>query len=196
MTAIRRTLDRTETLGRVDAPAGAVQRWLRRLLPEERPGAAALAGSWLGHPLHPLVVLAPIGAWLSAEVLDALPGHQPAARRLVLTGLAAAWPAVVTGAVEYRKLGPRQRRVGFLHLLANVTAGTCYAVSYWNRRRGNTVAGRLWGLGGLTAVSVGGSLGGHLTYAQGVGVYRWQPERLGRAGAAEPSRVATPAPPT
>jgi uncharacterized membrane protein len=190
MSVVQRTLERVETLEQVDAPAGAVQGWLHRVLPDRLRVAAPLGGSWLGHPLHPVLVLAPIGAWLSACVLDAMPGQQPAARRLVLTGLIAAAPAVVTGAVDYRRLAPRQRRVGFVHLLANLTAGACYAASYQSRRRGHPGAGQALALLGLAAVGTGGTLGGHLTYAQGVGVFRWQPERalpqLTEAGAGRP----------
>ena len=175
MTVISRTLERIESLRQLDAPAGALQTVLGRLLPEGRRIAAPLGGSGLGHPLHPALVLVPIGSWLSASVLDTVPGQQPAARRLVLTGLLAAVPAAVTGAVDYRSLSGRQRRVGFVHLLSNLTATTCYAASYRSRLRGDTAAGRALGLLGLTAVGIGGALGGHLTYAQGVGVYRWQP---------------------
>jgi hypothetical protein len=29
----------------------------------------------------------------------------------------------------------------------------------------------------LAAIGIGGALGGHLSYAQGAGVFRWQPVR-------------------
>lgn len=186
MTVVTRTLERIETLAPVDAPAGVVQRWLHRLLPHQPRVVEPLGGSWLGHALHPVVVLVPIGAWLSAGVLDTVPGQQPAARRLVLAGLVAAVPAVVTGAVDYRKLAGAQRRVGFVHLLANLTAGLCYTASYQSRRRGHTLVGQALGLIGLSAVVAGGTLGGHMTYAQGVGVYRWQPQRTAQP-ATEPA---------
>jgi uncharacterized membrane protein len=188
MSVITRTMDRIEKLSRVDAPAGLVQRGVNRLFPEGSRIVPPLAGSWLGHPLHPALVLAPIGSWLSATVLDAVPGQQPAARRLVLTGLAAAVPAVVTGAVEYRQLSGRQRRVGFVHLVANATAAACYAASYRKRVRGHTAAAQGLGLLGLAAVTVGGTLGGHLAYAHGVGVYRWQPPPAPTEEPAAPER--------
>jgi uncharacterized membrane protein len=177
MTYVQRTLEQTETLERVNAPASTVQRWLQQALPDERRGVAALSGSWLGHPLHPVLVLVPIGAWVSVGLLDAIPGQQKAARKLVLAGLAGAVPAAIAGAADYRKLDEKQRRVGFVHLLANATASVCMAASYRARVRGRFLAGRTWALFGLAAVGIGGTLGGHLSYAQGVGVYRWQPER-------------------
>lgn len=177
MSIVSRTLDATETLDRVDPAAGAVQTRVRRILPQDRPAGKLLGGSFLGHPLHPLLVLAPIGSWLSATVLDLVPGQEQAARKLVLTGLLTAPLAVATGLADFRQLGPRPRRVGFLHAIANSTAVGCFAVSYLARRAGRTGAGRLWGALGMGAVGFGGSLGGHLSYAQGVGVYRWQPDR-------------------
>ena len=47
----------------------------------------ALHGVWLGHPLHPVLVQAAAGAWLSASVMD-LAGDPEAARLLAAAGLA------------------------------------------------------------------------------------------------------------
>ena len=40
-----------------------------------------LSGTWMGHPLHPLLTDIPIGAWTSAMILDLLnrPGDREAA---------------------------------------------------------------------------------------------------------------------
>src|SRR5690606_3820689 len=117
--------------------------------------------------------------------------REVAARRMVLTGLLSAGPAVLTGAVDFRELSGPRRRVGFLHLLANATGTLCYAASYLARRRGHHGIGRALALAGLAAVGTAGTLGGHLTYAQGVGVYRWQPERSGQRPSEPASRPTT-----
>ncbi len=106
-----------------------------------------------------------------------LPRQQDAARRLVLAGVVAAAPAVASGLAEYRELDARGRRVGLVHALANLTASACYAASYGLRRRGRPGAGKVAAVLGLAAVSAGGALGGHLTYGQGAGVFRWQARR-------------------
>ena len=49
-----------------------------------------LHGTWLGHPLHPVLVQVPIGTWTSAGMLDAIPAMRPAATMLIGTGVAAA----------------------------------------------------------------------------------------------------------
>jgi uncharacterized membrane protein len=176
MMKIPETLSSVESLAQVDPPARALQRQVRRVLPEG-PVYRALAGSWIGHPLHPLIILMPVGAWMSAGILDLLPRQQEAARRLVLAGLIGAAPAVAAGLAEYRELDERGRRVGLVHALANLTASACYAASYGLRRRGRTGAGKAAAMLGMAAVSAGGALGGHLTYAQGAGVFRWQARR-------------------
>ena len=181
----RRALDRAERMEGLDRPADVVQRLADGVFPDTRGITMRLSGSRLGHPVHPALVAAPIGAWMSAGLLDLMPGHEDAARRLVLSGVVAAVPTAATGAVEFRKLRGEQRRIGVLHLLANVTASTCYLTSYLQRRRGGT--GRGAALLGLAAVSLGGLLGGHLTYALGAGVFRWRSDRA----APQPS----PAPP-
>src|SRR3712207_5470046 len=56
-----------------------------------------LHGTWLGHPLHPVLVQVPVGAWVSAGLLDAIPRLRPAATVLIGTGVAAARPAAMSG---------------------------------------------------------------------------------------------------
>jgi hypothetical protein len=66
-----------------------------------RPGWAKdlLAGTWLGHPAHPMLTDLPIGAWTSAVILDLVGGKQArqAADERVGVGVLAAVPTAVTG---------------------------------------------------------------------------------------------------
>lgn len=179
MTIMSRTLEATENLEQVDSLASAAQRQVSRVILEGQPAERLLGGSWLGHPLHPLLVVIPIGSWLSATILDLL-GQESAAQRLTITGVIGAPVAALAGAADFRQLDRRTRRVGFIHGLSNLAATGCFAASYVLRRSGRIGAGRLWSTLGLVALGAGGSLGGHLTYAQGVGVFRWQPERRRR----------------
>ena len=108
-----------------------------------RPVRDALHGVWLGHPLHPVLVQAPVGAWLSAAVLDVARGRAAVAeaqrRRLVAFGLAAA-AAALAGAVDWSEQHEQQMRVGVVHLAANVTAAALYGASLLDPGRGR--AGR------------------------------------------------------
>ncbi|WP_420363643.1 DUF2231 domain-containing protein [Curtobacterium aetherium] len=133
-----------------------------------------LHGVPFGHPLHPLMVQVPLGAWLSSAVLDLVPnrGNRKASRHLVGVGIVAAGAASAAGFVDWSELDREQRRTGWVHAVVNGTALTLYGLSWMQRRRGNHAAGRLLGFAGLTVVSAGGYLGGHLSYRQRGGVSR------------------------
>lgn len=148
----------------VDPVRGALRGLLRR-----GPVADALHGVWLGHPLHPTVVQVAIGAFTSASVLDALPGHERSARVLVATGLAASAPAAVTGWADWSGLHEQQQRVGVVHAAVNVAGLAAYAASLAARLGGREGRGRAFGWAGLTLLGVGGFLGGHLSFRQAAG---------------------------
>lgn len=134
-----------------------------------------LHGRWLGHPLHPALVQLPIGAWMSAGVLDLLPGTRRASRVLIGTGMVAALPAAWTGAADWAELHKPQLRTGLVHALANSAALGLYAASLTARMRGRECRGRLLGFGGLTAAGLGGLIGGHLAYRQAAGPNKAEP---------------------
>jgi nitrite reductase/ring-hydroxylating ferredoxin subunit/uncharacterized membrane protein len=140
---------------------------VRRTIPSRRV-QDILHGVWLGHPLHPALVLTPIGAWTSAAVLDLLPGRDRSARTLVGLGLLTAGPTAATGLADWSQARPEQQRVGLVHALANSTAAGLYGASYVARLR-DPAAGRLLSLAGLGAVLAGGMLGGHLSFRQALG---------------------------
>jgi nitrite reductase/ring-hydroxylating ferredoxin subunit/uncharacterized membrane protein len=132
-----------------------------------------VSGSWLGHPLHPMLTDLTIGAMTSAVLLDWLGGRQsrPATQRLIGIGLLSAAPTVAAGASDWgdtELADERVRRVGIVHATTNLVGSSLFAASYAARRRGED--GRLLALAGGAALTAGGYLGGHLTFAEGVGV--------------------------
>jgi nitrite reductase/ring-hydroxylating ferredoxin subunit/uncharacterized membrane protein len=129
----------------------------------------ALHGVPVGHPLHPALVLVPAGTWISAAVLDLLPGTARASRTLVGTGVVAAVPAIAAGWADWARSDREQQRVGIVHAVANETAWTLYAASWVARRTGREGLGRVLGFAGFGLVGFGGYLGGHLGYRQAVG---------------------------
>ncbi|MFB7172072.1 DUF2231 domain-containing protein [Streptomyces sp. NPDC056254] len=163
------TLDRLERTTLADPAIRALQRGIRSL-----PLGAArdvLRGRPLGHPLHPVLVQVPIGCWLSAAVLDAVPGERRAATTLTAVGLAGVAPAAIAGWADWADMPPEQARVGLAHAVSNAAAVGCYAVSLAARLRGRPAKGRLWSWAGLAAVSVTGALGGHIAYRQAGGAH-------------------------
>jgi uncharacterized membrane protein len=164
----------------IDSPAHAIRSVLDRVM--KPPVANALSGTWLGHPVHPLVVTAPIGAWLSAGVLDLTHGDPVAARRLVGFGVGCAAASAATGWSDWRKTTGPAARVGLVHAVCNGTAVALYTFSWRSRAAGNHRLGRRLALAGAVFLGAGGFLGGHLAYALGVNV---RPA----ARAAEPASV-------
>jgi nitrite reductase/ring-hydroxylating ferredoxin subunit len=152
-------ISRLEQATSLDGLVAAGQR-AARLIP---PGKLrdALHGTWLGHPLHPLLVQATAGTWLSASILDLTGGDDRAARGLAAAGLAAAVPAIAAGTTDWSEQHEQQLRVGVIHALANTVALACYGGSLLTRSRR---ASRGLRLGGLAALGAGGLLGGHLSF--------------------------------
>ena len=152
-------ISRLEQEFRLDRVVSAGQRAARLI----RPGKLrdVLHGVWLGHPLHPVLVQVPVGAWLSASVLDFARGDERAARLLVATGLIAAVPAALTGAADWSEQHEQQMRVGIVHAAGNVVALGLYGASLASRDRRLSRALRL---AGLAAVSASGLLGGHISF--------------------------------
>jgi nitrite reductase/ring-hydroxylating ferredoxin subunit/uncharacterized membrane protein len=133
-----------------------------------------LHGVPLGHPLHPVAVQIPIGAWTSAAVLDAapeslVPGADRASRALVGLGVVSAIPAVAAGWTDWLHLHEQQKRVGLIHAAANATAVALYTASFIQRSRGRQASGKALGYLGFAVVSGAGFIGGHLSYRQAAG---------------------------
>jgi len=128
-----------------------------------------LHGTWLGHPIHPVLVQVPVGSWVSAGVLDTVPRLRPAATVLIGTGVAAAVPAALTGAADWSEQDTGVRRLGAMHAVANVTALGLYVGSLVARSRGRQTLGLLLSYSGLGIATGSAAVGGHMSYAQSSG---------------------------
>jgi nitrite reductase/ring-hydroxylating ferredoxin subunit len=129
----------------------------------------ALHGTWLGHSLHPVLVQVPVGSWLSAGLLDAVPRLRPAATVLIGTGVAAAVPASLAGAADWSEQEVGIRRLGALHAVANSAALSLYVGSLVARGRGHGALGRVLSYTGLGIATGSAAVGGHMSYAQSSG---------------------------
>lgn len=148
----------------------------------EAGGAAArriknvLHGTWLGHPLHPVLTDVPIGAWTAAVVLDARDAFSGsrrdgrAADTALTIGLVGAVGAAVTGLTDWQHTDGEPRRVGLAHALLNTAATALCVTSLVLRRRGARGGGRTTALLGFGVSMAAAYLGGHLVYRQRIGV--------------------------
>ncbi len=154
-------LEQDEALGRlataISAPVGAVL--------GSGPVSDALRGRAVGHALHPLLVQVPLGAMLSASVLDLTQGARAGSQSRLLMGVTclAVLPAALSGWAEWANADDRTKRVGIAHAALNVAGALASVASYLVRRRGwSPTAAVLTGVAGA-AFSGGGLLGGHLS---------------------------------
>jgi uncharacterized membrane protein len=177
--------DATSALENADALDPVVDR-VRGIVTAAVPAPVreALHGVPVGHSVHPVAVLLPVGAWIGSAVLDFVPGSERASRALVGVGIAGVLPSVATGLADWSVLRADQSRVGIVHALSNTVATCLYTASFVQRGRGRQLSGRLLGLAGLAAVGFSGYLGGHLTYRMGASVEQLddsvQVDRTGR----------------
>ncbi|NYE10226.1 Rieske 2Fe-2S domain-containing protein [Actinomadura citrea] len=163
-------LENAEGLDKVAEPVSSAVQWAVR----PRIVRDLLSGTKLGHPLHPALTDAAIGAWSMAGLLDLAGGSEaePVADLLTAAGVAAAVPTALTGLNDWCDTLGAERRVGLVHAGINTAALALYAASLFARTR----KAKALRFAGFTAMGVSAYLGGHLTFTRGLNVNRtaWQ----------------------
>ena len=135
-----------------------------------------LHGTWLGHPLHPVVTDVPIGAFTVAATLDLLDTlndtdeYEAGADAAVAIGLVSASLAAASGLADWSKSSGAGRRVGVLHAALNGGATLLYLASWLLRKNDRREAGVGTGLLGYAMLGAGAYLGGHMVYNNKLGV--------------------------
>jgi hypothetical protein len=146
----------------------------------------ALGGTWLGHPVHPLLTDVVVGSYTAAWFLDLLEAAGrtemgPAADACLALGALATPITALTGAHDWREAPAGARRVGLLHAGANTVASAFVISSMVMRATGHRTAGRRLANAGFAAMTVAGHLGGALAFEDEL----WD---------AEPTRFPEPVP--
>ncbi|MCW2809969.1 MAG: hypothetical protein JWP61_427 [Friedmanniella sp.] len=163
-----RWADALEKATALDAPADLLAKVSDTVF-ASRKATDLASGTAVGHSVHPLLVALPIGSWSAAVVFDAV-GDQDGARRLIGIGLLSALPTALTGLSDWSYTSEGERRVGLVHAGLNYLAIGAYAASWFARRGGHNGLGIGLSAVGGTVLTGAGWLGGHLSYALGVGV--------------------------
>jgi len=174
--AIVESTQDNETVERV---AKTVQPLVAKAIRDTRksksPIANFLHGTWMGHPLHPILTDVPIGAWLSAAMLDSLAlltkndSMLPAADLCVSAGVVSALLTAVAGLADWSQTYGRPARVGVVHATFNLLATTFYASAALTRKR-NRALGTFYSFTGFGLAMVGAGLGAHLVFSEQIGV--------------------------
>ena len=115
--AARELAERIEELQQLDGAGKWLKSLVDRYVPPRTEVKDLLSGTWLGHPLHPVLTDVVVGAWTSSFLLDLLPGRRTrkASDRLVDVGILAAVPTALAGLSDWADVGGRARRVGLAH---------------------------------------------------------------------------------
>jgi uncharacterized membrane protein len=142
-----RLIGRIEAAERLDGPARLLETAISRPAqiagtPARRIGDA-LHGTWFGHPIHPMLVTLPIGAWTLAVGLDLLgrlglaprPAADRTTRIALKAGVAGAVASAATGLADWQHVNDRARRVGLVHAAANGTGLALMLLSLGLRAR-------------------------------------------------------------
>lgn len=187
----------------------------------KRPVSALLAGPY-GHPLHPVIVNVPIGAWVAASAFDlashVVPDGGSLARGawwLIGIGALGALAAALVGFLDFMAIptGTRAFRTAVVHMSLNLLVTGGYIAGFLWRRAGRIGAAAVpWGplvlsLVCLAVLAVSGFLGGMLAFRYGVRVADedtqaegfartslGRPDR-GGAGTASHTHIDQPVPP-
>ena len=156
-----------------------------------------LNGTWVGHPLHPLLTDIPTGAWTIAIVLDLigllfqLPQVGMASSIAVAVGIVGAAGAAAAGLMDWLDVDPPEKAIGAFHATLNISATVLFLASFLYRWGQHWQTG--WGafavaLTGYALVTGGGYLGGVMVFHMGVMInrnaYRSGPDDFKPAGAA------------
>ena len=145
-----------------------------------------LAGPY-GHPIHPMLVAIPIGAWVASLVFD-LASHVTTPRALA---------AATAGFLDYFAIptGTRAHRTALLHMAINLTVTVAFGLDLWWRttltRTAVPLGPIVLSLVALAGLGVSGYLGGKLAYRYGV---RVADEDTQREGFVPRSPTPTPTP--
>jgi len=137
----------------------------------------------LGHPIHPMLIVLPLGLFIMAVVFDALylwrgsPILPTLAYWNIGAGVVGGLLAAVFGVIDWLAIpsGTRAKRIGLLHGAINVVVVATFAI-VWLMRNGSPETAPGTGLfflevGALVLGAVGGWLGGELVDRLGVGVH-------------------------
>lgn len=165
--------------GTLSRMAEAIQPGLNELLEggdaRHRPLKDFLHGTFLGHPLHPLLTDVPIGAWTVAAVCDALDvigirRYRDAATVAIGIGALGAVGAAVTGLADWSDTKDEPQRLGMLHAILNTASLTSYVTSLIARRSGARRLGIAAAFAGYGFMSLAAYLGGELSLGMQLGV--------------------------
>ena len=137
--------------------------------------------TFLGHPVHPMLIVFPLGLLSVAAIFDIIyaatgNGHwADVSYWIILAGIIGGLIAAVFGVIDWIGIpsGTRAKYIGLMHGLSNVVVVVLFIVSWFMRRTDPTAPAMAPLVLGWIAVVIAlfsGWLGGELVYRLNVGV--------------------------
>ncbi len=134
-----------------------------------------------GHPLHPMLVVFPLGLFATSVVFDIIGGLDNngywsfASYYMIGAGVVGGMVASAVGAIDLIAIPAKTRakRIGLLHGAVNIITITMFAASWLIRNNAENredLSAVLVSLLGIGIGTLGGWLGGELVFRLGVGV--------------------------
>ena len=145
----------------------------------------ASKASFLGHPIHPILIPFPLALWTTSFAVDVIFyfyrnfSLQTISKFLLAAGCLGAVAAAIPGIIDWLSIKDKQvKNVANWHARLNVIALIVFAISLYLRMRAG--GARMVGYGmeipfllsflGVILISISGWLGGELSFKYGVGV--------------------------
>lgn len=138
--------------------------------------ADVLHGTWLGHPLHPMLTDLAIGGWTFGLLFDYVAlttgsdDAQRTADQLTRAGTYMAVPTILAGLADYSGIQKPATATATLHAVMNDIGTVMYAVSLRDRKKQNYRRAIALSTTAFVLMGTSSWLGGHLVYAEQVGV--------------------------
>ena len=132
-----------------------------------------LNGSWLGHPLHPVLTDVVVGGYTMLIILDLVSlifGADFRDPSLIILGLTtlAGLATILSGLTDFKDTGfDDERNVTTLHGYTNVISIVIYVIAFFVRLGGGETAGQILAIIGYVVISVGAYIGGHVVFKYG-----------------------------
>ena len=144
-------------------------------------------GTWLKHPLHPIIVHVPMAMWPGALIFDLLSQWQIGGNAMVrlsfyaiVFGLVASLLAVPTGVLDWSGIKREKPawKIGLYHMTLNLVVALLFAVNFGLRLQTYRQASKvdstpfLLSIIGTALLITSAYLGGMMTYQYGISVAR------------------------
>jgi nitrite reductase/ring-hydroxylating ferredoxin subunit/uncharacterized membrane protein len=135
-----------------------------------------LHGTWLGHPLHAVLVEIVVGSFSLGTFFDFVSlitrsrTSQKMADSLTRIGVVMSVPTAMAGMTDYSGIKKDAVSHGALHGMLNTVGLVFYLLSLRARHRNRRLTGIFWSMLGISVMTFSAWLGGELVYRFRVGV--------------------------